>query len=80
MKRAALRSKRNRHTGRINAAKQVILDATAPLNNKTGGPFREYVVRILGGKLYKGIRTRVNLGNDKHPLVKDTLTLVRSTF
>ena len=80
MKKKAAQSKRNRHTGRINAAKQRILDAKVNLNpsTKDTGVFRDYVARVIGGTHYKGIRTRVGDWASIKGVIKDTVTWVKA--
>lgn len=80
MKKKALRSKRNRHTGRINAAKQHILDASAPLISGKKGVFQGYVDTVIGNKAYKGIRTQKGVNDPKFSMVRDTVTWVRTNF
>jgi len=80
MKKKALRSKRNRHIGRVNAAKQCILDASAPLISGKKGVFQGYVDTVIGNKAYKGIRTQKDVGVAKFPMIRDTVTWVRVNF
>ena len=67
-------SKRNRHTGRVNAAKQRILDATVNLDN-TDNMLQEYVTRVIGDKTYKGIQTKIY---KEGYCIRDTVTLVKA--
>ena len=72
-----MKSKRNRHTGRINASKRQILEATVPLNPGKGIA-QEYVTEVIGGKTYKGLRTIVRNWKDMEGVTRDTVTLVRA--